>query len=241
MRYLVMHKNDAHTEAGELPGPELIAQMGAYIQEHLKSGVFLGGEGLSGSKNRTRLTFRGGRCDTLHGPYVGVNELPAELLVVAVTSRDEALRWAERYGAALGDGEIEVGAVNEPWDLGMGPRPPDAPLRFLFVVKADAVSESGRPRPARQAAALAAVTADMTAAGGLAGTHRLKPSAESKRLHFDRNQLRVTDGPFAESKELIGGFSILQLPDMAAVLEECKRYAAILGGTLEIDARPVAD
>lgn len=238
MRFIVMHKNDPHTEAGELPPPELIAQMGAFVGEHARAGRFLDGAGLSGSRNRTRVTFRAGKGEVKHGPYAGGNELPAEMLMVKVASRDEAIRWAERYGAVLGDGEIEVGAVNEPWDLGMMPRPADAPLRFLFVVKADATSEAGRPRP--QAEALATLTAEMREAGVLTGEQRLKPSAEAKRLTFTANALKVTDGPFAESKELIGGFSILELPDTDAAIELTKRYAAILGGTLEVDVRPLA-
>jgi len=45
MRFMVMHKNDPHTEAGELPPPALIAEMGAFIMEHAQAGRFLGGEG----------------------------------------------------------------------------------------------------------------------------------------------------------------------------------------------------
>jgi hypothetical protein len=47
------------------------------------------------------------------------------------------------------------------------------------------------------------------------------------------------DGPFSESKELIGGFALLELPSMDVTIQECTRYAAILGGTLEIDVRPL--
>jgi hypothetical protein len=59
MRYVLMHKNDPHTEAGEKPTLELIQQMGAYIGEHAQRGTFLGGEGLGASSTRTRLTFTG--------------------------------------------------------------------------------------------------------------------------------------------------------------------------------------
>ena len=77
MRFMMMHKNDPKTEAGELPPKELIAQMGAFIGEHLKAGRFLDGAGLAGSKTRTRLVFRDGRATIKHGPYRGENELPA--------------------------------------------------------------------------------------------------------------------------------------------------------------------
>ena len=51
----------------------------------------------------------------------------------------------------------------------------------------------------------------------------------------------MIDGPFSESKELIGGFAVLELADMDEVIAMCRRYAAILGGTLEIDIRPLAE
>jgi hypothetical protein len=73
----------------------------------------------------------------------------------------------------------------------------------------------------------------------LVKTIALHPSAKARRLVFTNNDLRATDGPFAESKELIGGFAIMELGDMDEAVEMCRRYADILGGTLEIDVRPL--
>jgi hypothetical protein len=241
MRFRVMHKNDPHTEAGELPPPELMAEMGAFIMEHAQAGRFLGGEGLSGSRTRTRLTFRGGQCTVKHGPYKGEHELPAALLTLKVGSRDEAIGWAERYGKILGDCELELGPVNEPWDLGMMPRPENPPLRVLMIEKADRASEAGEPRSSKQKADLTRLKTEMTKAGVLSSAEQLTPSAQGKRLVFTNHQLRMTDGPFSESKELIGGFSILQLANIDEVVELTKRYATILGGTLEIDVRPLVE
>ena len=236
MRIILMHKNDPHTEAGGRPSPELIAQMGAFIGEHAQRGTFLGGEGLGASATRTRLTFRGGRSTIKHGPYAGEHELPAAALVLKVRTRDEAIGWAERYGKILGDGEIELGPVNEPWDLGFGVRPDDAPLRVLLLEKADAASEAGT-RSARQKAELTRLQTEMTKAGVLMSAERMQPSARGKRLLFKSSKLTVVDGPFSESKELIGGFAIMRLPSLDAAIDECRRYAEILGGTLEIDLR----
>ncbi|MCA9673523.1 MAG: hypothetical protein KC464_00685 [Myxococcales bacterium] len=241
MRFMIMHKNDPHTEAGELPPPELIAEMGAFIVEHARAGRFLGGEGLSGSRTRTRLRFRGGECTVRHGPYAGEHELPAALLLLKVTSRDEAIGWAQRYGKIVGDGELELGPVNEPWDLGMAPRPPDAPLRVLLIEKADAASEAGEARSPQQKAALTRLRTEMTRAGVLLSSELLLPSARARRLVFTDHDLRVHDGPFAESKELLGGFAIMDLDGIDDAIALCKRYAAILGGTLEIDVRPLAE
>ncbi|MEO8698959.1 MAG: YciI family protein [Kofleriaceae bacterium] len=240
MRLILMHKNDPQTEAGELPPPELIAKMGQFIGEHLQRGTFLDGQGLGRSATRTRLTFRDGRSTIKHGPYAGEHELPAAVLLLLVGSREEAIGWAERYGKILGDGEIELGPINEPWHLGMMPEPADAPLRVLLLEKADAASESGT-RSAKQKADLTRLKTEMTKAGVLASSERLQPSSQGKRLVFKANELRVVDGPFTESKELIGGFSIMQLPSLDVAIDECRRYAEILGGTLEIDLLPLED
>jgi hypothetical protein len=239
MRFMLMHKNDKHTEAGERPGPELIERMGQFIGEYAKNGQFLDGEGLGASGTRTRLTFRGGECTVKHGPYAGVNELVGTTLLLKVKSRDEAIGWAQRYGKVLVDGELELGPVNEPWDLGMMPKPEDAPLRILMLQKADKTSEAGQARSPKQKADLTRLKNEMTKAGVLVSSEALQPSSKSKRLVFTNHKLQVLDGPFSESKELIGGFAVLKLPSMDMVIQVSTRYAEILGGTLEIDVRPL--
>jgi hypothetical protein len=212
--------------------------MGAFIGEYAQSGRFVDGAGLSGSKHRTRLVFRGGRSTIKHGPYAGERELPSAMLQLKVTTREQALGWAERYGKILGDGELELGKVNEPWDIGLMPVPDNPPLQFLLIEKADTGTENGT-RSAQKKAELSRLKSEMTKAGVLVKAVGLKPSATAKRLAFNNNVLRVTDGPFAETKELIGGFAILDLSGMDEALELCRKYAAILGGTLEIDVRLV--
>jgi len=146
MRFMVMHKNDPNTEAGNPPPMEVVKQMGAFIGDYAKSGRFIDGAGLGASKTRTRLVFRGGQATTTHGPYRGERELPAATLVLKVSTRDEAIGWAERYGKILGDGEIELGKVNEPWDIGLMPAPENPRCRCW---------SSRRPTRTRRAAAAA--------------------------------------------------------------------------------------
>lgn len=81
----------------------------------------------------------------------------------------------------------------------------------------------------------------MTKAEVLLRSYRLAPSAKSKRLLFTNNDMKLLDGPFAETKELVGGFSVMDFPtaDLSEAIEMCGRYVAILGGTVEIDVRPI--
>jgi len=238
MRFMIMHKHDAHTEAGEKPPMELVNKMGALIGRYAQAGQFIDGAGLGASKTRTRLVFRGGTCTVKHGPYRGEHELPAAALTLKVRTREEAIGWAERYGKILGDGEIELGKVTEPWDLGLVPPPENPPLQMLLIDKADQATEAGG-RSAKQKADLTRLKTEMKKAGVLIGSLELQPSAKAKRLTFTNNALRIVDGPFSESKELIGGFAVMEMPDMDQVLAMCREYAEILGGTLEIDVRLV--
>lgn len=239
MRFMVMHKSSPQTEAGERPSPAMIAEMGSFIGEHARAGRFLGGEGLGASHTRTRVTVRGGQCTVKHGPYKGEHELPAATLLLRVASREAAIGWAERYGKILGDGELELGQVTEPWDLGVMPRPENPPLRILMIEKADRATEAGGRSP-KQKAELSRLRTEMTKAGVLVATEQLQPSAAGKRVVVANHQLRVVDGPFSESKELIGGYSILQLANIDEVVAVCRRFAEILGGSQEIDVRPLA-
>ena len=170
MRFMVMHKVDADMEAGVRPGPELIANMGAFIEGHAKAGVFLLGVGLKPSATRTRLTLSGGRRTVQDGPYAGSNELIAGCALVQVKSKDDAIAWASRYAEVVGDAEIEIGPVNEPWDLGLAAKPANPPLRYLLVHKGDRNSEAGVPLGRAQMAGMATLIEEMTAAGVLLAT-----------------------------------------------------------------------
>jgi hypothetical protein len=238
MRVMMMHKNDPNTEAGKPPPMDIVQKMGAFIGEHAKQGRFIDGAGLRGSQTRTRLIFKNGQCTTKRGPYRGEHELPAATLLLKVRTHDEAMGWAERYGKILGDGEIELGKVSEPWDIGLMPPPENPPLQMLLIEKADQSTESVG-RSAQQKAALSRLKTEMTKLGVLVSSLRLQPSSKGKRLTFTNNDLRVMDGPFVESKELIGGFSIMELSGMDEAIALCRPYAEILGGNLEIDIRLV--
>ena len=236
MKILMMHKNDAETEAGKPPPMELVTKMGEFVGELIKTGTFVDGGGLDGSPTRTRLTFRDGRCTIKHGPYAGDHELPTALLVLKVRTRDEAIGWAERYGKILGDGELELGPLKEPWDLGLMPRPENPPLQIMLVDKADAASEAGGRSP-QQKSALSRLKTEMTKAGVLVRDIPLLPSSKGKRIVLTKTAMRVIDGPFVESKEMIGGFSIFEMATIDDALALCRPYADILGGSLEVELR----
>jgi hypothetical protein len=79
----------------------------------------------------------------------------------------------------------------------------------------------------------------MTAAGVFAGGEALEPSAKGSRITIKQGNVNVLDGPFAESKELISGYAILQLQSKQEAVDWATRFAKLTGAE-EIDVRALS-
>jgi len=237
MRIMSMHKTDAATEAGALPTPELMAGMGPLMDDMAKAGILEAGEGLRPSSTGVRLNFSGGRRTVTKGPFNGHNEIIAGFCMVRTRTIEEAIDWATRYAGIVGDAEIDIRPVCEMWDLGFGQKPADDPTtRFMLTHKADTKSEAGIPHPPEVDAGMQKLVADMTAAGVFIQSGGLEPSSKATRLHYTGNKRTVTDGPFAESKELIAGYVILEVKSIDEAIYWSDRFAKVIGD-VEIDIR----
>ena len=239
MLFMMMHKTDAYYEAGGKPSQELIAGVGKMIGDMARSGRLLAGDGLGPSSQGVRLQLAGGKRSRVPGPFAGGNELVAGFAVLRVRSLDEAVEWAAKLAAVVGDAEIDVRPANEPWDIGLGQKPEGLTTRrYIAMYKATPQSEAGEPSAA-QKEALTQLIGEMTRAGVLLATAALEPSSKAVRLRNFGGKHTVVDGPFAESKELVGGFAIVELDSRAEAVEWARRYADVLG-EVELDIRPVA-
>jgi hypothetical protein len=78
-------------------------------------------------------------------------------------------------------------------------------------------------------AALGQLIEDMAKAGVLIATDGLQPSSKGARVRIDNGKLTVTDGPFAETKELIGGYAILNAKSKEEAIELTKRFLSLMG------------
>ena len=109
-------------------------------------------------------------------------------------------------------------------------------MRFMLLIKATQDFEKGVLPDEKMLAAMATYTEELVKAGALAGCERLQPSSTGTRVHSARGKFTVTDGPFAETKELIAGFSIWEVKDVAEALAWAKRAPVPPGmrGSLEI-------
>lgn len=112
MRVVVLVKADAESEAGELPGPELLAAMGRYNEELAAAGIMLEGEGLHPSSHGVRVKFASGERTVARGPFTPTNELVAGYWLWQVKSLDEAVSWLKR--APFDEAEVEIRPIFEP-------------------------------------------------------------------------------------------------------------------------------
>lgn len=111
MRYMIIVKATADSEAGEMPEDKLIAEMGKFHEELAKAGVLVDAAGLKNSGLGWRVKHSGGKRSVVDGPFAETKELIAGYTIIKVKSREEALEWSKRYPnpAHHGrDGEIEV-------------------------------------------------------------------------------------------------------------------------------------
>ena len=116
MRFMMIVRANADSEAGKLPTTEELAAMGRYNEELAGAGVMLAGEGLQPSSKGALVSFSKGTPTVTDGPFTETKELIAGFWIIQVRSREEALEWARRV--PFQEGEIEVRQVFEADDFG---------------------------------------------------------------------------------------------------------------------------
>jgi hypothetical protein len=119
MRVMVIVKATKESEAGKLPDPKLLEDMGNFNEELVKAGVMLAGEGLKDSSHGVRVTFSGPNRTVTDGPFAETKELVAGFWLWRVKSMDEAIEWAKKCPNPMeGGGVLEIRPIFEAEDFG---------------------------------------------------------------------------------------------------------------------------
>jgi hypothetical protein len=112
-------------------------------------------------------------------------------------------------------------------------------MRFMAIVKANKDSETGALPSKELLAAMGKFNEEMVKAGVLLAAEGLQASSKGARIKFSGATRRVIDGPFTESKELVGGFWLLQVKSKEEAIEWIKRSPNPFDGESEIEIRQV--
>ena len=117
MRVMVIVKANQDSEAGILPGKDLLTKMGNYNEELVKNGIMLAGEGLKPTSQGKRVKFAGSQRTVTDGPFAETKDLIGGFWLWKVKSIDEAVEWLKR--APFDDGaELEIRPLFEAEDFG---------------------------------------------------------------------------------------------------------------------------
>jgi hypothetical protein len=115
----------------------------------------------------------------------------------------------------------------------------ESTMRVMVLVKATQDSEAGNLPSNELLEAMGKYNEELVNAGIMLAADGLKPSSNGKRVAFDGPNRTVIDGPFAETRELVAGFWLWEVKDMAEAVEWVKRCPNPMPGPSEIEIRPV--
>jgi hypothetical protein len=120
MKFMVIVKANADTEAGVMPTHQQLAEMGQFNEELVKAGVLLAGEGLHPSSRGARIVFDGDKRSVVDGPFTESKELIAGFWIIEVSSKQEAIEWMRRCPNPYngGSGDIEIRQIFSAEDFG---------------------------------------------------------------------------------------------------------------------------
>ncbi|ROZ61556.1 YciI family protein [Ramlibacter sp. WS9] len=119
MRFMVMVKATADSEAGVMPSEQMFAEMGKFNEELVKAGVMEAGEGLHPSSKGARVRFSGKDRKVIDGPFAETKELVAGFWIWKCASLQEAIEWVKRCPNPMpGDSDIEVRQIFAAEDFG---------------------------------------------------------------------------------------------------------------------------
>src|SRR5262249_21246086 len=111
-------------------------------------------------------------------------------------------------------------------------------MRVLGLLKADRSSEAGEPPSPELMERCGKFVEEATKAGVLLATEGLQPSSKGARVRLADGKITVIDGPFAETKELVASYAVLETKSMAEAIDWTTRFLKVLGEG-ECELRPV--
>jgi hypothetical protein len=261
MRFMLVIKATQDYEAGVLPDEKMLTEMATWTEELVHAGALLACQRLQPSSQGLRARYAKGKITVTDGPFAETKELIAGFCLIEAKSRDEAIAWAKRI--PFQEGEVEVRPLFELTDFPVDPAeqpgewrdkedqmraaPParkPGTIRYLGIVKADKNTEAGVMPDEKSLAAMGAFMEEGVKAGVFLAGEGLQPSSKGARVRYSGGKRTVIDGPFAETKELIAGYALLQCATKAEAIEWTKRFVEVdaplrLNGECECELRPI--
>jgi hypothetical protein len=228
MRYLLIHAADP--DLATLWDDEAQASFSAWVEETIASRVNLQGARLRPAADATTVKIRGGELIITDGPYAETKEQVVGYDLLECASLDEAARLAGRHPSSW-TGAIEVRALPERAPIMPLPAPGEDKVRYMMLVCTDPAvdpAEFDRVEPVDP------WVAETDGKGIRLYGSELEPPGSARTVRVRDSRAIVTDGPFAETKEQIAGFDVLECDDLDEAIEIARRHPMARLGVLEL-------
>jgi hypothetical protein len=229
MRYMLIHTADPDV-AAEWDEKENWASFSSWVQETVRSGVNLQGGRLRPTADATTIKIRDGELVITDGPYAETKEQVAGYDVLECASLDEAVRWASRHPHSW-LGSVEVRALPDSAPDAPLPEPGEGKVRYMMLVCTDPAVD---PREFARIEPVDPWVDEMNGRGIRLYGSELEPPGSARTVRVRDSRAIVTDGPFAETKEQIAGFDVLECADLDEAIEVASRHPMARLGMLEV-------
>ena len=227
MRYMLIYTSDPDLESQW--GDETRAGLSSWLEEAIQTGVGLQEAGLRPTAEATTVKVRGGELLISDGPYAETKEQVVGYDVIECASQEEAVRWAAKHPHSW-TGAAEVRALPDRAPAVPLPEPGEGKVRYMMLVCTDPAVD---PEEFTRIEPVDAWVAEMNGRGvrlyGGGRAARQRPHGASAGEHT-----LVTDGPFAETKEQIAGFDVLDCVGLDEAIEVASRHPMARLGILEL-------
>ena len=220
-RYLSIYSGPERTTG---PTPE----EAALIEEGRTNGTLLAGEGCLPMDRGALVRREGDEITVTDGPFAESKEVVGGFAIMELGSMEEAIKSAIRFLEAVGvDGTCEVRELHPEPALAEAPgRDHRGGGRFLSIVRE---VEREEPPSQQEIEEMGRFMDQYVKTGQLIATEGCLPSRNGARVRREDGEITVTDGPFTESKEVVGGFAILGAVDIADAIELSEAFLGVIG------------
>src|ERR1700744_2388925 len=228
MRYMLIHAADP--DLASAWDDEAQAAFSSWIEETVSSGVNLQGSRLRPGSDATTIKIRDGELILTDGPFAETKEQVAGYDVFEGASLDEAVRWAGRHPSSW-TGAIEVRALPDDAPAGPLPEPGEGKIQYVLLVCTDPAVD---PREFDHIEPVDPWVAEIDGRRARLSGTELEPPCSSRTVRVRDKHAIVTDGPFAETKEQIAGFDVLECADLDKAIKVVSRHPMARFGLLEV-------
>jgi hypothetical protein len=228
MQYMLIHAGAPGLD--DAWNDEAWAALTSWLDEAIVSGVSIEGGPLCLDADATTVKVRDGQLIVTDGPYAETKEQVAGYDVIECASREEAVRWARRHPHSW-MGSVEVRALVGGESAVHLPKPAAGKTRYMMLVCTDPAVE--RQESARAEPVEPWVT-EMSGRGVRLFGSELEPTGRARTVRGRGSRAIVTDGPFAETKEQIAGFDVLECADLDEAIEVAAKHPMARAGVVEV-------